>query len=169
MGWPEFVVKITNATTLFSWQDMRQVVCRTFILAGETDVHLILQLPYRVASGKNNNRYTAFRSRSSSASSQDSFSSGSYSGKHFLVYNEWPRLFSPTPGFGFPGTVAISPYSVMLDEKQLDRKKLTFCCFSVPSVSDPDPDTIRSVVPYPDSETGSGSRRVKITHKIEKS
>jgi hypothetical protein len=32
------------------------------------------------------------------------------------------------------------------------------------------PDSIRSVDPYPDSEygSGSGSRRAKMTHKIEK-
>ncbi len=33
------------------------------------------------------------------------------------------------------------------------------------SVSDPDPDSIRSVDPDPDSESGSGSRKAKVTHK----
>ncbi len=32
-------------------------------------------------------------------------------------------------------------------------------------VSDPDPDSFRSVEPDPYSESGSGSRRAKMTHK----
>jgi hypothetical protein len=36
-------------------------------------------------------------------------------------------------------------------------------------VSYPNPDSIRSVVQDPDSESESGSRRGKMTHKIEKS
>jgi hypothetical protein len=31
-----------------------------------------------------------------------------------------------------------------------------------------DPNSMMSVVPYPDSESGSGSRRAKTTQKIEK-
>ncbi len=33
------------------------------------------------------------------------------------------------------------------------------------SVSNPDPNSIRSVDPDPDSESGSGSRKAKMTHK----
>jgi hypothetical protein len=33
---------------------------------------------------------------------------------------------------------------------------------------DPDPDSIGPVDPDPDSESGSGSRRAKLTHKVEK-
>jgi len=100
-------------------------VCRTFILASEADVRLILQT---IPSGKNDNRSAAFSSRSSSASSQDSFSSGSYSGKHFLVHNiislpsnQRSRKVSSIhlPGVGFPHTVAISPHYVLLDENFL--------------------------------------------------
>jgi hypothetical protein len=32
-------------------------------------------------------------------------------------------------------------------------------------VSDPDPDLIRSVYPYPDMDSESGFRRAKMTHK----
>ncbi len=42
-------------------------------------------------------------------------------------------------------------------------KSLTFIRGSVS-----DPDSIRPLDPYPDSETGSGSRRAKITHKNRK-
>jgi hypothetical protein len=35
-------------------------------------------------------------------------------------------------------------------------------------VSDPDPDSIRPVDPDPDSESGSESRRAKMTHKRRK-
>ena len=37
------------------------------------------------------------------------------------------------------------------------------------SVSELDPDSIRSVDPDPDSESGSGSRRARMTHKKNKS
>ncbi len=35
-------------------------------------------------------------------------------------------------------------------------------------VTDPDPDLIGSVDPGPDSESGSGSRRAKMTHKSKR-
>jgi hypothetical protein len=49
---------------------------------------------------------------------------------------------------------ALNPYPHLVVKLNLDT-----------SVSDTDPDSIRSVDPYPYSESGSGSRRLKITNK----
>jgi hypothetical protein len=45
---------------------------------------------------------------------------------------------------------------------------LIFFFIGIPRVLDPDPDSIRPVDPDPYSESGSGSRRAKMTHKVEK-
>ncbi len=55
------------------------------------------------------------------------------------------------------------PHTQHLAEGLLDPRLVLLAC-----VSDPDPDSIRSVDPYPDSESGSRSRRAKITNKNRK-
>jgi hypothetical protein len=58
------------------------------------------------------------------------------------------------------------PHGILLQVRQTYRTVHTVKC----SVSNPDPDSIRSVDPdlYTYSESGSGSRRAKMTHKSKK-